>query len=168
MQQPHRRIERNNERNVVEPAGENVSGEDLLQMFGALRRPVDQQNGCRRGNDVDNADQRLLWDPRPPAPRECQQHSGEQREGERIAVGRDALGRMAEHEGDGRTQRRDLGQRQIDEDHFAGQYLNAEIGVDADQAHRHQKRRPEKLQRIDHRIAAAAVSASTFASNSEM
>ena len=75
---------------------------------------------------------------------------------------------MAEHERNGRAKRRDLCQRQIDEDHFAGQNLNAEIGVDADQAHRHQKRRPEKLQCIDHRIAAAAVSASTFASNNEM
>ena len=80
----------------------------------------------------------------------------------------DALGRVAEHEGDGRTQRRDLRQRQIDKDHFAGQHLNAEIGVDADQAHRHQEGRPEKLQGIDHRMAAAAVSASTLASNSEM
>ena len=137
-------------------------------MFGTLRRPVDQQNGCRRGNNVDDADQRFLWDPRPPAAREREQHCCEQRERERITVGRDALSRMTEHEGDGRAKRRDLCQRQIDEDHFARQHLNAEIGMDADQAHGHQERRPEELQRIDHRVAAAAVSASTLASNSEM
>ena len=80
MQQPHGRIERSNERNVVEAAGENVSGENLLEMFGALRCPVDQQDGCCRGNDVDDADQRFLRHARTPAAREREQHRGEQRE----------------------------------------------------------------------------------------
>ena len=75
---------------------------------------------------------------------------------------------MAKHEGNGRTQRRDLRQRQIDEDHFASQHLNSKISVDADQTHRHQEGGPEELQGIDHRLAAAAVRASTLASNSKM
>ena len=58
---------------------------------------------------------------------------------------------MTEHEGDRRAERRDLRQRQIDEDDFAREHLNAEIGVDADQAHRHQEWRPEKCKRLDHR-----------------
>ena len=137
-------------------------------MFGALRRPIDQQNGRRRRDDVDDADQRLLRHARAPGPREGQQHGGKQGECERIAIGRHALRRMAEHEGDRRAERRDLRERQIDEDHFARQDLNAEIGVDADQAYRHQERRPEKCERLDHRVAAADVSASTLTSNSEM
>ena len=73
---------------------------------------------------------------------------------------------MAEHEGGGRAERRDLRQRQIDEDDFARQHLDAEIGVDADEADRHEERRPEECERVDHR--AAASSAATLASNSAM
>ena len=67
-----------------------------------------------------------------------------------------------------RAERRDLRQRQIDENDFAGQDLNAEIRMDADEAYRHQERRPEKLSAPRSLRAAAAVSASTLASNSEM
>src|SRR5262249_32258178 len=77
------------------------------------------------------------------------------------------LSRMAEHERDSRAQRGDLRQGQIDKDHFTGQHLNAEIGVDADQADRHQERRPEGLQRIAHRVGDAAVRALASASHSE-
>ncbi len=135
-------------------------------MLGALRRAIDQQDGRGRCDDVDDADQRLLRHARSPGAREGEQHGGEQRESERIAVGREALRRMAEHEGDGRAERRDLRQRQIDEDDFARQHLDAEIGVDADEAHRHEERRPEKDERVAH--GAAAVSAATLASNSAM
>ena len=62
---------------------------------------------------------------------------------------------MTEHEGDGRTKRRDLRQRQIDENDFARKYLDAEISVDADKTNRHQERRPEKCERLNHLIAAA-------------
>jgi hypothetical protein len=40
---------------------------------------------------------------------------------------------MTEHECDGRTKGRDLRQRQIDENDFAREYLDAEICVDADE-----------------------------------
>ena len=75
---------------------------------------------------------------------------------------------MTEHECDGRTKRCDLRQRQIDENDFAREHLDAEICVDADETNRHQERRPEKCQRLNHLIAAAAISASTFLSNSAM
>ena len=137
-------------------------------MLGPLRRPVDEQNGRRRGNHVNDTDQRLLRHARAPSPRERQQHGGKQSKCERIAIGRHALGRMAEHECHRRTERRDLRERQIDKDHFAGKDQDAEIGMDADKTHRHQEGRPEKLERLDHRLAAADVRASTFTSNSEM
>ena len=79
-------------RDVVEPAGENISGEDLLEMFGALRRSIDEQDGRRRGDDVDDADQRFLRHARAPAAREGQQHGGKQGERERIAIGRRCSG----------------------------------------------------------------------------
>ena len=137
-------------------------------MLGALRRAVDQQDRRRGRHHVDDADQRLLRDARRPRAREGEQHRREQREAERIAVGGDALRRMAEHEGDGGAERRDLREREIDEDDVAGQHLDAEIGVDADQAERHQKARPQECERVDHRIAVAAESsAATLGSNSE-
>ena len=74
---------------------------------------------------------------------------------------------MAEHERDGRAERRDLRQREIDEHDVAGQHLDAEIGVDADQAERHQERRPQELERGHHRVAAAASSAAMLVSNSD-
>ena len=75
---------------------------------------------------------------------------------------------MAEHECYRRTERRDLRERQIDKDHFAGKDQDPEIGVDADQAYRHQEGWPEELERLNHRFAAADVRASTFTSNSEI
>ena len=74
---------------------------------------------------------------------------------------------MTEHESYRRAKRRDLCQRQIDKDDFAGQHLDAEIGVDTDKAYRHQERRPEKQHWFDHRVATGDVRASTLASNSE-
>ena len=75
---------------------------------------------------------------------------------------------MAEHECYRRTERRDLRERQIDKDHFAGKDQDPEIGVDADQSYRHKEGLPEKLDDIGHRFAAADVRASTFTSNSEI
>ena len=110
---------------------------------------------------------RFLRHARAPCTRKCQKHGGKQGECERIAIGGSALRRMAKHECDRCPERCDLRQRQVDKNHFANQDHNAEIGVDPHQAHRHQEGRPEKLQGIDHRMA-AAVRASTLASNSEM
>jgi hypothetical protein len=60
MQQPDSRIQRDNKRDVIEPAGENIAGENLFEMFGSLWRSIDQEDGCRGGYDVDDADQRFL------------------------------------------------------------------------------------------------------------
>ena len=42
---------------------------------------------------------------------------------------------MAERECQRRPERGDLRQRQVDEDHPAGEHLDAEVGVNADQAY---------------------------------
>ncbi|MEJ0076862.1 MAG: hypothetical protein WDO17_15715 [Alphaproteobacteria bacterium] len=64
------------------------------------------------------------------------------------------------------AERRDLRQREVDEDHFARQDLDAEIGVDADEAYGNEKWQPEEGERVAHRAAAA--SASMLVSNSAM
>jgi hypothetical protein len=46
---------------------------------------------------------------------------------------------MTQHECYRRAERRDLRERQINEDYVASENLDAEIGVDADKAYRHQK-----------------------------
>ena len=50
---PTAAIDRNDDCNLIEAAGQDVTGQNLLEMLGALRRPVDQQNGRCRRNDVD-------------------------------------------------------------------------------------------------------------------
>ena len=62
----------------------------------------------------------------------------------------------------------DLCKRQIDEDDVAGKNLDAEVGVNADEAQRHDEWRPEKSKRLGHHCAAAEISASTSVSNMEM
>ncbi len=74
---------------------------------------------------------------------------------------------MAEHEGNGCAERRDLRQREIDEYDIAGEYLDPEISMDADETHRHQKGWPEKSKRFGHLAAAAPTSAATLVSNKE-
>jgi hypothetical protein len=81
-------------------------------------------------------------------------------------MGRAAQGGMSEHERRGRAERGDLRQCEIDEDYFAGEHLDAEIGVDAGEADSHQERRHQKRKCLGH--FAAAFSAATFASNSAM
>jgi hypothetical protein len=79
---------------------------------------------------------------------------------------------VPEHEGDRRAKRGDLREREIDEHDVTGEHLDAEIGVDADEAERHQERRPQELERCHHclgmdPLGTAAMSAAMFSSNSE-
>jgi|GEM_PF-4116197 len=137
-------------------------------MLGTLRGAINQQNRCGCSDNVNHADECFLWKPRCPLTREGEQQSGEKREYKRIAIGRSALHGMAKHERHRCTERRDLRQREIDEDDAAPENLDAEIDMDTDEAHGHQKSRPEKPERFGHRVAAADASASTLASNIEM
>jgi hypothetical protein len=82
VQRAHRGVERDDDGELVEAAGEDVSGQDLLEVLGALRRTVDQEDRSRGRDDIDDADQRFLGHARRPGPHESEQHGGEQREGE--------------------------------------------------------------------------------------
>ena len=162
----HRGVERHDHEKLVGAARQDVAGEDLLEVLGALRRAVDQQDRRGRGDDIDDADQRLLRHPSGPGPRAGEKRGGADCEGQRIAVGREPLRGMAEHEPDRRAECGDLGEREIDEDHPPRQHLQAEIRVDADEADGHEERGPEKGEGVGHRGSAAVLSASTSASNS--
>jgi hypothetical protein len=167
MQQRHGQVEWNNHSDFVEAAGQDIPGQNLLEMLGALRGPVDQQDRSCRRNDVDDPDERFLGHARCPGARERQQHGRQQCEGEGVSVGRKALRGMAEHEGDGRAEGCDLGQREIDENDIAGEYLDSEVSVDGDKTRRYQEGWPEKCERLGHFALAASTSAATSVSNSE-
>ena len=167
MQQRDGKVEWNDDGDFVKSAGQDIAGQDLLEMLGALRGPVDQQDRSCRRNHVDDPDERFLGHPRCPGARERQQHGRQQCEGQGVAVGRKALRGMTEHERDGRAEGGDLGQRQIDENDIAGEYLDSEVSVDADKTHRYQERWPEKCERLGHLALAASTSAATSVSNSE-
>src|SRR5262249_56168483 len=99
--------------------GENVTGQGLLEVLGALWRPIDEQEGRSGRHDIDHADQGLLGYACAPRAREGQNDGGKESEDTRVTIGGDALGRMTEHKCDGGPERRNLGKRQIDKDHFA-------------------------------------------------
>ena len=148
-------IERNDEGKILDAARKDVARKDLLEMFGALRRAINQQDRCGCSDNVNHADECFLRNARCPLARECEQQSGKQRECKRIAIGRSALRGMAKHERHRCTERRDLRQREIDKDDAAPENLDAEIDMDTNEAHGHQKSRPEKQECFGHRVAAA-------------
>jgi hypothetical protein len=166
VQRADREIERDDGSELARAGGEDIAGENLLEVFRALRRTVDEQDRRRRGDHVDDADQRLLRNTLRPGGRERKEECGKKCEGERIEMGCAPLHRMTEHEGHGRAERGDLRQGQIDEDDVSRQHLDAEIGVDADQAQRHEKWRPQQCECIDHGLCAAS-RAPTLLSNNE-
>src|SRR5262249_21170942 len=65
-----------------------------LEMFGALRCSVDEEDRDGGGDNIDHSDQRLLRNAGGPSPSEGQQHRCDHRERERISVGGLALSRM--------------------------------------------------------------------------
>ncbi len=77
----------------------------------------------------------------------------------RIAV------RQRQQQRDGRAERRDLRERQVDEDDAALDDVDAEVGVDAGQDQARDERRREELQDrhelIAHYLAPAALNAAT-------
>ena len=143
-------VERHDDRQVAGADGEDVSGEDLLDVLSALRCTVDQQECGGGGHHVDHADQRFLRNAARPLARERQQPGGGKGEGERVGVACAALCRMSQHEGHGRPECGDLGQRQVDEHDVARENLDAEIGVDRNQAYRHQERQPQQGKCVGH------------------
>ena len=75
-----RGVERHDHRKLVRAAGEDVAGEDLLEVLGALRRAVDEEDRRRGRDDIDDADQRLLRHPSGPGARAGEERGGGERE----------------------------------------------------------------------------------------
>ena len=136
--------------------GENTSHEELLDVLCALRRAVHDQDGEGGRDRVDDADHGLLRDGGRPA-EACQREESRAAhgEGQRVPVGGLALHRMARQEGDGDAERRDLGQRQIHEDHAAGEDMEAEVDVNARQHEAGEEGQPEKVEHQRARSASA-------------
>src|SRR5262249_21717436 len=119
-------------------------------------------------HDVYHADQGLLGHACRPSAREGEHDGGKESEDTRVTIGGGALRRMAQHKCDGGPECRNLGERQIDKDHFAREQLQAEMGMDRNEACCDQERRPEQVESVDHWMGTADSSASIFASKREM
>jgi len=75
MEHADRQIEGNDRREVVYAGGENIPGEDLLEVFRALRGAVDEQDRGGGGDHIDDADQRFLRNPARPGAREREEEA---------------------------------------------------------------------------------------------
>ena len=99
-------------------------------MFRALRRTIDDQYRCRSREDVKNADERFLAYKSGQVAGQRQQCRADRREQQRVGKGGGARGRMTDGESHGRTQRRQLRQREIGKNDLPAQYMHAQISVD--------------------------------------
>jgi hypothetical protein len=152
MQQAHGGVQAGGPCELGPADRQDVPGEDLADVLGALRGAIDDQQCRGGGHDIDDADLRFLGNARRPGPRRGEHGGRAQREGERIGVSRGALGKMAEDERGGCTQRRHLRERQVDEDHVAPEHVQPEIRVDGDERRAREGGQGEEL---DHFTAAS-------------
>ncbi len=126
---------------------ENVADEHLLQVLGFLCGLRHHEDRDRSRDRVDDADDRLLRDPRLPVhTREGKNRRSQKRETERIEVSRRRMEIVSHQVGDGGPERGDLSQRQVHEDDAALDDVNAEIGVDSRQNETGDERRKQQLQ----------------------
>ena len=139
---------------------EDVADEHVLQVLASGRRLAHRQNRRRRRHRVGDADDRLLRNPRLLAADRREQHRAQEREGEADPVdGRPVriAARDRQQQGNGRPERRNLRERQVDEDDSALDHVHAEIRVDAGDDQARQERPLQKLESCGVERMAASV-----------
>jgi hypothetical protein len=110
--------------------GHDGSDQKLLDVLAALRRAVDDEHGRRSRHRVHDADDGLLGDRPASRPAHGEERGTGEREGKCVPVRRLALDRVAREEGDGDSEGRRLGQRQVDEDHPPREHVESQVDVD--------------------------------------
>ena len=166
MKQPDGAVERGGLRHLGPRDGEDVADEHVLEVLALRRRLAHRENRRGRRDRVADADDRLLGDARavPADRREDERAEKGEREADpvddrrvRIAAG------DREQDRDRRAERRNLRQRQIDEDDAALDDVHAEIRVDAGEDQARDERREEERQhrRVEHHFAPVFFIAST-------
>ena len=131
MQDANRGVEHREFRDLVRCHRQDAADQHLLDVLGALRRPVDDKHGGGSRDDVEHADEGFL----PHATREAAARGQQQRRGrgkdQCVGVSGRARNRMSRDHRYGRAERRHLRQRKIGEHHVAAKHLQAEPGVNA-------------------------------------
>jgi hypothetical protein len=117
-------------------------------MLGPVRRAIHEEHGRRGRHGVDDPDHRLLRDAALSAPGQGQDAGAQQGRAETGRVGHERLDRQVQEERDGRPERGDLGERDVDEDDLARDHVDAKVGVDARQDQAHQERRPHQGEEV--------------------
>jgi hypothetical protein len=133
---------------------EDVADQHLLDVLGLAGRLGQEQQRGRGRRRVDDADERLVRHLLVPHAGQREERRADEGEAERHQVDhRGVVVRIvAEQDGVDRAERRDLGERQVDEDHLAQEDVDAEVAVDADQdqAHRQRRQHPAQLAEVAH------------------
>ena len=102
----HEQVQGDRPAQLLPSDGEDVAGEDLADVLGALRRAVHEQQRGGGGHDVDDADLRFLRHAPRPGARRGEEGGGGERESKGVGVGGETLRWMAEDEGGGGADRR--------------------------------------------------------------
>src|SRR5207244_4199389 len=128
---------------------QNVADQHVLEVLGLLRRLTHDQNRRGGGDDVDDADDRLLRNARLALHfRQREDGRADDREAEGPEVAHAAVDVEAGQQRHGRPQRGDLGERKVDEDDPPLHHVNAEVGMNAGQDQAGQKRQNEKRKNL--------------------
>ena len=114
----------------------DAAGDQLVQRLGAEREPIGEHEPAGTRRDIDDADQRLVRDPLVARSRDREHERADRGERERVQRDRErvVLVVVAHQDRPHHAERRDLREREVDEDHLALDDVHAE--VDEDPRHR--------------------------------
>src|SRR6185437_12839641 len=109
--------------------GKDAAYQDLLDMLRTLRRSVDGENGCRGGNDVQDADISFLVNNLRQATSGCEQRRSDRGKKKSVDKAPSTRRKMTRRERDGRTKCGHLRKSKVDENDATLQDVQAKIGM---------------------------------------
>jgi hypothetical protein len=127
---------------------QDAADQDFLYVLRPLRRAIDNQYGCCRCDDVQDANEGLLADEAGESAGHGEQCGPDRGEQQSVAKSCDARRRIAVRKGEGSAQRRELRERQIRKDNIPAQHMNAEIGMNENEGDAGRERKQEERERI--------------------
>ncbi len=148
MHGPDRTIENRDLHDVLATDRQERADQHRPDVLDAVRGEVGQQDGAGRGRGVHHADHGLLRHAPLTAAREREDERAHERRDETRAVRLPGVKLVAEEKRRRGAEGGDLGERDVDEDHLARQYVDAQVGVDAREDQTHEEGRPQERQEI--------------------
>jgi hypothetical protein len=145
----HDRIERGHDRDLARGHGEQRAHQGFPDVLGPARCLLEQQERHRLRGGEHDADERLERRAVCAAAQPCEQCCAQQRHAERQQVSTHRVVFVAEHHRHRHAQRSHLRKRQVHEQHAAPHHVEAQVGVDARQHQRGERRDLEERQPDD-------------------